>query len=484
MASDSICLKFGDEVTGVVRSRMEYSLRVFAALYGYSVVPEGDAAAIRCVYGQKNVQGRQQRELQIPARYMPRPPTAPAPMLRRRRYAGADFHLAHGIDELTGNPDWLGEIFEWLSASFELASDKRDAVGRIPYAETVFHQQGISPLKPYAGLLMAWMENALQANPEIEALPKAKSPLPGGTHAVVCSHDIDFYGTRRSAAIQRLGKNVIISVLSYRSPSFFFSNVKMAAGLLRGHAIGHYIPGMLGAIESLGFRSTLFVVPRRDHRRDPNYRIEQIAPQLRSAADRGFEVGVHASYNSLAERGMLAAETKTLAKVMGRKPKGSRQHWLRFGRHRKLYQGIHDAGLVYDSSLGFAEMCGFRNGANFAFPPYDFENERPCSFLEIPLVIMDGSLQEAARVLRRKPQEVAEEILKESRKLGWGGVSILWHNPMEAIQVPPEINGVFWKLARTQDQRAEKWMSAEEFLKATLARYQNAGLLEEVHLDA
>ena len=484
MASDSICLKFGEEVTGVVRSRMAYSLRVFAAVYGYSVVPEDDSAATRCVYGQKNVGGRHPRELQIPARYTVRPPNAPAPVLHRQRYADEDFYLAHGIDATTGKPDWLGEIFEWLSASLELGSDKRDAMGRIPYAGTVFHQQGISPFKPYAGLLMAWMENALRNSRGMEALPKAKSPLPGGTHAVVCSHDIDFYGTRRSAAIQRLGKNVIISLLPYRSPSFFFSNIKMATGLLRGRAIGRYIPPMLTEIESLGFRSTLFVVPRREHRRDPNYRIEQIAPQLQSAAERGFEVGVHASYNSLAVPGMLATETEKLGKVMGRKPKGSRQHWLRFERHRKLYQGIHEAGLVYDSSLGFAEICGFRNGANFAFPPYDFETERPCSFLEIPLVIMDGSLQQTARTLRKNPLEISEEILKESRNLGWGGISILWHNPMEAIQVPPEINGVFWRLAQTQAQHGEKWMSAEEFLKASLARYQGAGLLEEVHIDA
>jgi len=68
------------------------------------------------------------------------------------------------------------------------------------------------------------------------------------------------------------------------------------------------------------------------------------------------------------------------------------------------------AGLAYDSSLGFAETCGFRNGANFAFPPYDFEREGPCSFLEIPLAIMDGSLQLSSRSLKRDPLEIAETI--------------------------------------------------------------------------
>jgi hypothetical protein len=484
MPTRSICLQFGDEVDPVVRSRMAYALRVFAAIYGYCVVAEGESAEICCTYGERNAQVRHAREVRIPAQYKTRVRSAKTPILQKIHYANEDFHLVHGVDKRTGNPDWLGEIFEWLSASLELAIVEKDAAGRIPYSATVFHQQRISPFKPYAGLLMGWMENVLRGNTRAEALPKAKSPVPGAEHLVVCSHDIDFYFTNRAQAFRRLSKNMLISLLVYRSPSFFFSNVKMAARLLRGERVGSYLSGMLDAIESQGFRSTLFAVAQGKHRRDPDYRIEQIVPQLREAVGRGFGVGVHASYNSIVEAGTLANEARTLGDTMGRKPLGSRQHWLRFDQHDRLYRGLHEAGLAYDSSLGFSETCGFRNGANFAFPPYDFENERPCSFLEIPLVIMDGSLQQASQTWREDPQELADGILNESRKLGWGGISVLWHNPMEAIQVPEEINKVFWRSAQKQSQYGEKWMSAEEFMKASLSRYQRAGLLKEVHFDA
>jgi len=405
------------------------------------------------------------------------------PRLERLRYAGEELLLVHGVDQ-AGRPDWLGEIFEWLSSSLELGISGRDSAGRIPYSETVFARQAISPLEPHAALLMAWLENALENGGRQEALPKAPSPVARAEHVVVCSHDIDFHFSCRSSALRRLGKNLGISVTQYRSPSFFGSSCRMMLGLLLRERPGEYVGPLLRAIEERGFRSTLFAVADGGHRRDPSYRLHQIAPQLREAASRGFPVGVHASYASVVENDSLLRETALLTETLGRRPLGNRQHWLRFDCHAKLFRAVERAGFLYDSSLGFAEVSGFRNGANFAFPPYDFENERPCAFLEIPLVIMDGSLAASARRFHREPQAVAEEILQKSRKWGWGGMGILWHNPMEAIQVPPEINRVFWECAAARGRYAEQWMSADQFLGAALGRYHAAGLLAEVRLDA
>jgi len=148
-----------------------------------------------------------------------------------------------------------------------------------------------------------------------------------------------------------------------------------------------------------------------------------------------------------------------------------------------LFTEISRAGLLCDSTLGFSEQIGFRNGASFAFPPYDFENARPHQFLEIPLVLMDKGLHAASRSLRKNPQELADKVLAESRKYGWGGVAVLWHDPIEPLAVPSEINEVFWNSAKRQKDFQEKWMSVSEFLPSCLQRYQQAGLLEGVRID-
>jgi hypothetical protein len=484
MLNHSICLICGADTHPVVRSRIDYAFRVFAAIYGYCVVVPSVSADICCIYGDVGIKVHHRREVRIHPRYTPRPTSASTPILQKNNYAGEDFYLVHGVDETSRTPDWLGEIFEWLSGGLETDGSKTDAVGRIPYKGTVFHQQQISPFKPYAGLLMAWLENVLQGNQEGAGLIRAESPASNAEHSVICSHDIDFYRTSKMDGFKRVTKNMMISARRPRSASFFLSNARMATDLVKGRDIGDYIPKMLDAIESMGFRSTLFAVTDGTHRRDPNYCIEQIAPHLRIASTRGFGIGVHASYDSMTANGRLRTESKKLGAILEQRPLGSRQHWLRFSEHRTLYRELHEAGLAYDSSLGFAETCGFRNGANFAFPPYDFENERPCDFLEIPLVIMDGALHQASQNLRELAEGIADRILVESRKWGWGGVSILWHNPMEPIQVPEEINAIFWKLAKTQSAYREKWMSAEQFMKANLPRYQCAGLLKEVSLNA
>ena len=484
MARATIFLRCGAGVERAVRSRVTYAFRVFAAIYNYKVAASAESAEFCCVYGKPSGAGCAGDSLTIPALYSPRVRPHAMPALKRIRYANEDLYLVYGVDPVTGNPDWLGEIFEWLSCGLELSIETRDAVGRIPYRETVFAKQAVSPLKPYAALLMAWMDNVLQNRGAVEALPKAASPVSPIEHLVVCSHDIDFHFTGRATAFGRLSKNLGISLTKYRSPSFLASNVRMLAGLACNRRPGEYVGRMLQEIEKRGFRSTLFAVAEPSHRRDPSYRLSDIEPQLRDAAARGFSVGLHGSYSAIIEGDSLARETTSLERSIGRKPLGNRQHWLRFDSPAKLFRAVERAGLLYDSSLGFAEMCGFRNGANFAFPPYDFEREEPYPVLEIPLVIMDGSLPAAARALKATAQELCDQLFRESRKWGWGGIGILWHNPMEAIQVPEEINRVFWASADKRHRYAERWMSADQFLLAALCRYQEAGLLEETRFHA
>jgi len=474
----AISLEVGPNVGEPVRSRIEYAFRVFAAIYGHAVIDgDGSQNAIRCCYGAALPLQAARPTFFIPALYQQTLEDTPRKLLSKFRYAGEDFYLACGRDSSTGRPDWLGEIFLWLSGSHELGIAQRDSVGRIPYSETVFSREGISPRKPRAAQIMAWMENALRRGDTAEALPRAPSPVSDSEHLVVCSHDIDFYHVDWSSAFIRLAKNLVIALLNYRSSSFFIDNLRMMLQLFSGKRTGDYLPALLSAAHECGFESTLFVVARQGHRRDPNYKLEQIAKQLLEAAKQGFRVGLHGSYRSIIEDGTLAEESRRLGDCMGKRPITNRQHWLRFANHQVLFNEIERAGLQADSTLGFSEAAGFRNGACFAFPPYNFAQERPCNFLEVPMVLMDGSVEEEARASGVAPQQLADEVLGESRKYGWGGISVIWHNPIESLSVPREINAVFWNCARQKSQHGEKWLSLEQFLLRCSERYQKAGLL-------
>ena len=269
-----------------------------------------------------------------------------------------------------------------------------------------------------------------------------------------------------------------------RSWPFFSSNAVLLLQLLTGRKMGDYLPELARTTAQRNIHSTMFVISRRGHRRDANYELAQIASLLLAAQKQGHSIELHGSYTSIIEGGGLSPESAAMQEATGCKPKGNRQHWLRFDDHEKLYKAVAGAGMSFDSTLGFSETVGFRNGASFAFPPYDFQNECPFDFLEIPLVLMDVSLEAAAKNLDRTPQSLAEEVLQESRRFGWGGVSVLWHNPLEPLHVPQQINQVFWDCAPAPGTSGERWMSANEFITQSLPRYHRAGLLEGVRVNA
>jgi hypothetical protein len=331
---------------------------------------------------------------------------------------------------------------------------------------------------------MAWFEGAALCGQKEGRLRRPPSPIPGARHVVVCTHDIDFYYTDRTSLLVRLLKNLVIAFHIYRSWEFFRWNLSCLSRLLADRRVGDYLPALLDACEEHGFRSTLFVVANHFDRKDPNYNLGQIAPVLKESRRRGFSIGLHGSYQSIIERNNLVGEVSALLTALDAVPMGGRQHYLRFDRHEALFSAVERAGLFYDSTMGFADTVGFRNGVAFPFPPYDFAHERAHNFLEIPLVLMDGGLEAECRKSGQNPTTLAEQVLEASREWGWGGIGIDWHNPIEPIQVPPAINDAFWQCLEKKGEHQECWIGGDEFLRACLGRYQAASLLQDIRADA
>ncbi len=97
---------------------------------------------------------------------------------------------------------------------------------------------------------------------------------------------------------------------------------------------------------------------------------------------------------------------------------------------------------------------------------------------------MDRGLVHAARASGRSCSDLADEVFRESRRFGWGGIAVLWHNPVEDVYVPREVNQILWNLIREKNKHREEWVSARQFVATTLPRYHDAGLLKNVEIDA
>lgn len=455
-----------------VEKRIRYALSLFAACYGYPIADDGDldADVVELYYGKAPPIGNASEPLWVPARYVLRELTEPAPEPKILTFDSEPICLFFGTDGQTSRPDWLGEIFEWVSGAHEYSIVERDPVGRIPYSSTVFGRYGIPPGKPHANLVMAWLEGVITRR---GGLIPSKDGDEDQPHWIVSTHDFDYYYSGLWDALTRIVKNLGIALLIYRRWDFFFDNLKLMAELLRRSRPGDIGKRLMERGRALGFRSTCFIIAANRHRRDANYRAEDLAQVWRGLTEAGFSIGLHGSYQSIVETGTLPLETDGLRRAAGLPVEGGRQHWLRFDDYTKLFDGISRAQLRFDSTLGFSETPGFRNGLCHPFPPYDFRDERPHDFLEIPLVLMDASLIG----MGPKAPTIMREVLSESRHWGWGGIAILWHNPLEPLHAPAPINRLFWEELAQCAENNEKWITGETLLELFGPRYRAAGLL-------
>jgi hypothetical protein len=471
-------LEFSPTQGPVHQLRLTYAFRLFCAIYGHEpiVVREKAQSADACLsYRALRSTTRDRPIVVLNNLYTARPPERPAPAPTQVDFQEERTVLFYA-PQPGGTPDWLAEIFEWVSCADEYSVPDRDAVGRIEFSKSYVGRHGLNVTRPYAAIAMHMLQQELcKVAPRCP--PKASCPEASSEHLIVNTHDVDFLPLGRVGNVKRLVKNALISLLLNKSPRSFGRQLAQATqAFVSMHSTLHQLPKLAGEESRRSVGASFYFITANHHRRDANYRVDdpRVVKLLHSLAKQGMEVGVHGSYRSLDECGQLQHEFIRL-RELGFDPRGGRQHWLRFTVDR-LIQGIEQTGALYDTSLGWGHHAGFRAGACFAFPPYNFEYEGPSSFLEIPLVIMDQTLQESAKTEDQR-YDLAASILRESRRYGWGGISVLWHpNAFGGAQLQPDIGRIYWKLLDERRTHSDAWTSAVNFVSTVQERYVRAGL--------
>lgn len=112
---------------------------------------------------------------------------------------------------------------------------------------------------------------------------------------------------------------------------------------------------------------------------------------IEKAKEKGYEIGLHPSYNTWQKADLFHLEKKLLEEVSGSSIRTSRQHFLHFSFCDTI-QILEENHIKFDSSLGYQRLIGFRCGTGFPFYLYNFETEQTSTVQELPMVIMDGAL--------------------------------------------------------------------------------------------
>jgi hypothetical protein len=456
-------------------ARLEYAFRCFCAIYGHHplLAPgEMSSADVRISYVDRS-DANGKPVVHMSNLYRPRPVNVSAPAPGVFQIGSENMVLIHGCSG--SGPDWLGEIFEWLSCADEYSISDRDSIGRIPFERSLVGRHGLDVCVPYAALAMMHLQRSLAQ--VVGDVSRFDHPLKGVGQFVVNTHDIDFFPLDRSECFVRAAKNSLTSLAIDKAPALACSQAVSALRVaITGRNSFMRIDELAAREAQRGISASYYFLVRHAHRRDGNYRIgdPKVLRSIRYLKSAGMEVGIHGSYLSLNHESGLSSEFETL-RFHGLTPQGGRQHWLRFDVPR-LITAVQKSDSLYDASLGWSDRIGFRAGACFAFPPYDFAAEKAAGFLEIPLVIMDSSLVRASD--SSHAFAIVKRLFDISRRLTWGGFSVLWHpTSFGGAQLPPWVGDLFWLLVDHSLQASDKWLSAKEFLDVARERYVAVGLL-------
>ena len=179
-----------------------------------------------------------------------------------------------------------------------------------------------------------------------------------------------------------------------------------------------------------------FICGQTNRSYDGEYELEHpaIRSLLKKIHRRGHEIGLHPSYDTFQKPKLIRDEFNRLKKVCSEEGIiqswwGGRMHYLRWEQPTTM-RALSDARLGYDSTLGYADLPGFRCGSCFDYPGFDPVNQMVLDLRIQPLVVMEDSIISDSYLGLRLGTEAEERfiLLRERCRLVGGIFTMLWHN--------------------------------------------------------
>lgn len=257
---------------------------------------------------------------------------------------------------------------------------------------------------------------------------------------MVVSHDVDFpsrYGFRSPSGLFRA---VAGDILKYkkvsgvlRAPLVWFNTLNKLSRMDPYNTFDW----LMDVSEKNGLKSAFyFMCGRTDETKDGDYELEHpaICNLMRQIHARGHEIGLHPSYGTYKNSEMIVGEAKRLKRVchdlgIVQEQWGGRMHYLRFEMPTTLY-AWEEAGMTYDSTLGYADFPGFRCGTSFEYLAIDPVEKKRLNLRIRPLIVMEGSVVSDQYLGLKCSQEAIDLVMDLKNKvfhLG-GQFTFLWHN--------------------------------------------------------
>ncbi len=171
------------------------------------------------------------------------------------------------------------------------------------------------------------------------------------------------------------------------------------------------------------------------------YDFEDVQDEAFYILDQNCEIGLHSGYYSYDSVDEMKKEKTKMEKIIGKKIIGSRNHVLRF-KTPDSWEVLSHAGILYDTSFGYHDMIGFRNGLCHPFRPFNLNTNKKINILEIPLNIQDMTFLIHMKTNAKESWNHIKNLIDTTERVG-GVLTILWHN--WTFCLPASLGGLFDK---------------------------------------
>lgn len=183
---------------------------------------------------------------------------------------------------------------------------------------------------------------------------------------------------------------------------------------------------------------------------------EAISDIMRRLVSEGWEVGLHGSYRSFRDVGLLSEEKSTVEKVLGRPVTGIRQHYLNLDVP-ETWQLQRDAGFEYDASFGYRRGLGWKEDRLTPF--YDEDS----GMWVVPLSLMECNLFSEANDDPGKALEIACGLMEQAERRG-AILTVLWH---PHVFCEPDFEGYGWvyeEIIKEGRRRGAEFLTARDLV--------------------
>jgi hypothetical protein len=316
----------------------------------------------------------------------------------------------------TGSPAFSFDIFAatfyLLSRYEEYLPHQKDMYGRYAHENSLAFKNNFLHLP----LINSWVKDfaaALQIK-----FPALVIHLP--TFKFIPTYDIDIaYSVKQKGLFRNIGG-------FFKSPSF--ERIQIVLGM-RKDPFDTY-EWLIALHEQYQLNPVyFFLVAAKNGLYDKNILpAKQAMHQLvKKHADK-YAIGIHPSWQSGDDDGLLTTEIAQLKKMSQKEITNSRQHYIRFnlpaGYRRLLKENISD-----DYSMGYGSINGFRASVASSFFWFDLERNESTSLRIHPFCFMEANAYYEQKLTADKALEELMQYYTACKAVN-GELITIWHNHM------------------------------------------------------